>query len=61
LYRETPVTLPTFTPAIRTCAPLRIEFAFSNTALRRNPCVNGTCFVNPKNTTTTSTAAAIAP
>ena len=58
---STALTLPTSTPAIRTGELGRIEFADSNCALSRKPCVNGTSFVKPKYMIATATIAPIRP
>ena len=52
----TDLTLPTLTPAIRTGELTRMELADSNTALTRNPCVNGMSFVKPRKTATSTIA-----
>ena len=47
-WRSTSLTLPMFTPAIRTGEFGRMEFAEEKTALSSNGWANGLAFVKPK-------------
>jgi hypothetical protein len=55
------LTLPTWTPAIRTGELTRRPLEDSNTALRRKPCVKGMSLVKPSQTAMSTIASAISP